>query len=305
MNYRVTSWCTRWTPCGSPRLLASNLTLPWGHYRTLSAVTLPVIPSPPQPFDELSHRMVRRPLGNRMIMIHKPRGQVVARYERNTTSIGDTIYTTLPSWFRDDGWVPVGRLDKDSEGLLLMIKGGRRRHGHDNGDGQLLERLNRPFKCNKLYYVTTSHVINNDHITRMMKGIRSDGQLLRAVNVRFATPTDLTSYHNAIMLPTNNNNNNANTGSQLLIELNEGKNRHIRRMIETLKPSSASLSAPSSAAEAEQQSSGTNPNAMNVTRLCRIQYATLKLDISSAQWRYLSPAECESLMRISGFDSWH
>jgi 16S rRNA pseudouridine516 synthase len=75
------------------------------------------------------------------LMFHKPAG-----YTCSTDDPGDTIYDLLPPrWaLRNPILSPVGRLDKDTTGLLLMTD-----------DGQLLHRLIRPkSEVGKIYHVT-------------------------------------------------------------------------------------------------------------------------------------------------------
>lgn len=58
----------------------------------------------------------------RVILFHKPRGLVVTlRDERGRR----TVYDALPDWVRAGGFRAVGRLDRDSRGLLLLCDDGR------------------------------------------------------------------------------------------------------------------------------------------------------------------------------------
>lgn len=75
-----------------------------------------------------------------VIMIHKPDG-----YTCSTEDPGDTIYDLLPPRFalRNPGLNPVGRLDKDTTGLLLLTD-----------DGKLLHKIIHPkSNCLKVYQV--------------------------------------------------------------------------------------------------------------------------------------------------------
>ncbi len=75
------------------------------------------------------------------IMLHKPDG-----YTCSTEDPGDTIYDLLPPRFacRNPGLNPVGRLDKDTTGLLLLTD-----------DGKLLHRIIHPkSNCLKIYHAT-------------------------------------------------------------------------------------------------------------------------------------------------------
>lgn len=75
-----------------------------------------------------------------VIMIHKPDG-----YTCSTEDPGDTVYDLLPPRFasRNPGLNPVGRLDKDTTGLLLLTD-----------DGKLLHKIIHPkSNCLKVYQV--------------------------------------------------------------------------------------------------------------------------------------------------------
>ncbi len=71
----------------------------------------------------------------RVIAFHKPAGLVTAARDRLPT-----IYDALP--FRPDDLMPVGRLDRETEGLLLLTN-----------DGQLLHRLTDPKRHVEKEYV--------------------------------------------------------------------------------------------------------------------------------------------------------
>ncbi len=75
-----------------------------------------------------------------VIMINKPDG-----YTCSTEDPGDTIYDLLPPRFsqRNPGLNPIGRLDKDTTGLLLLTD-----------DGKLLHKIIHPkSNCLKVYHV--------------------------------------------------------------------------------------------------------------------------------------------------------
>lgn len=91
---------------------------------------------------------------------------------------------------------PVGRLDKDSEGLLLLTN-----------DGVLAHRLTHPkFDHEKEYEVTVEHPVMEGALTKMRKGMTLSGEKTKPALVR-------------------------KTGMRMFtIALTEGKNRQIRRM---------------------------------------------------------------------------
>lgn len=86
----------------------------------------------------------------KIVIFHKPRGFVTA-----TRDAQRTIYDILP--FRPDQLLPVGRLDKESEGLLILTS-----------DGQLLYRLTNPkWHVEKEYEIELQHSIDDAAVARL------------------------------------------------------------------------------------------------------------------------------------------
>jgi len=116
----------------------------------------------------------------------------------------ETVYSLLPE---NLPWLaPVGRLDKASEGLLLLTN-----------DSAWAARVTAPeTHLDKTYHVQINCIADEALLQKLQNGIRaSDGELLRVKHVRILRQGG----HN----------------SWLEIILDEGKNRHIRRMFEALK----------------------------------------------------------------------
>jgi len=96
----------------------------------------------------------------------------------------------------------VGRLDYLSEGLLLLTN-----------DGDLIHALTHPrFRIKKVYLVRTGRLLENQEISKLIDGIESEGQLLRAAAVNPVDIKDEQCWYE--------------------VTLFEGKNRQIRRMFE-------------------------------------------------------------------------
>ena len=114
-----------------------------------------------------------------------------------------TIYDLLPSWVLHDGWVPVGRLDRDSRGLLLLVN-----------DSTLVERLGAPGAYEKMYEILVRGHVKEEHLQKMRTGIESPVGLLQCKEAR------IVGY--------------IGPKTRLEIVLTEGKNRHIRRMLGAL-----------------------------------------------------------------------
>jgi 23S rRNA pseudouridine2605 synthase len=135
------------------------------------------------------------------LAMNKPRGVVTTAADEKGR---ETVYGYLPA---ELPWLaPVGRLDKASEGLLLLTN-----------DSEWAERITAPeTHLDKTYHVQIGAIADEALLQKLRSGIRaSDGELLRVKNV--------------CMLRSGEHN------SWLEIVLDEGKNRHIRRMLEALK----------------------------------------------------------------------
>lgn len=139
---------------------------------------------------------VRRKL---YIALHKPRNVVCTKKDPQGRP---TVIDLLPPEMQHV--YPVGRLDYDSEGLILLTS-----------DGELCNRVTHPSSgVDKVYYVEVQGLISDDTISRMLRGIYYEGDYLRASAV------DVLSSNN--------------TRSCLTITLREGKNREIRRILDAL-----------------------------------------------------------------------
>lgn len=91
------------------------------------------------------------------IMMNKPQG-VISATEDNRER---TVIDLLPEQFRAFDPFPVGRLDKDTEGLLLLTN-----------DGQLSHRLLSPRKhVPKTYMAKVAGMVNNDDVEAFSKGV--------------------------------------------------------------------------------------------------------------------------------------
>jgi len=135
------------------------------------------------------------------LALNKPRGVVTtAADEKNR----ETAYAYLPEGLP---WIaPVGRLDKASEGLLLLTN-----------DSEWAARITAPeTHLDKTYHVQISAIGDEKVLQSLRNGIRtSDGEFLRLKNVRVLRKGERHSW--------------------LEMVLDEGKNRHIRRMLAELK----------------------------------------------------------------------
>jgi 23S rRNA pseudouridine2605 synthase len=130
------------------------------------------------------------------IVLNKPRGVVTtAADEKGRPTVYSFLHKDLP-------WVaPVGRLDKASEGLLLLTN-------HSEWAARILAPESQ---IEKTYHVQIRSSSPQDVVTTLARGVESDGDFLRVTRVAVLRHGPLNAW--------------------LAITLREGKNRHIRRML--------------------------------------------------------------------------
>ena len=93
----------------------------------------------------------------RLLMLHKPKGYVVTRSDEKGRK---TVYDLLPDWARREGWMPAGRLDLDSRGLLLFSR-----------EGKILDALTRPGHLDKTYEVLVRGLVTPEHVARALAAV--------------------------------------------------------------------------------------------------------------------------------------
>ncbi|MFH2093963.1 MAG: pseudouridine synthase [Pseudomonadota bacterium] len=134
------------------------------------------------------------------IAINKPKGYVTSCSQDNSKIILDLIDINARIY-------PVGRLDKDSTGLLLLTN-----------DGQLHNRMSHPsFNHEKEYIVTTCQPIHNSALKKMAQGIQIEQTITRKADVTRMSK------------------------NKFRIVLKQGLNRQIRKMVEAVGNSVDSL----------------------------------------------------------------
>jgi len=110
------------------------------------------------------------------IALHKPAGVVSTRSDPHAR---DTIFDLLPPKF--PRLFNIGRLDAQSEGLLLLTN-----------DGDLAQQLTHPrFKIEKEYEVTLNRQWNSEDAEKLLRGIFLDGQRAQIVRLHSIGPTRL------------------------------------------------------------------------------------------------------------------
>ena len=136
----------------------------------------------------------------RHVMLHKPAGLLTAARD----SRQPTVMDLLPPAYAALGCMPVGRLDKDTTGLLLLTT-----------DGELNHRLLAPGRhVDKTYRATVDGPLTDAHVTAFAEGLR-----LSDFDAQPAALTVLSSREHE---------------STALVTVHEGKFHQIKRMFEAV-----------------------------------------------------------------------
>jgi pseudouridine synthase len=175
------------------------------------------------------------------IMLNKPVGVICTSDDPEGRERVIDMFSDLPGRV-----YTVGRLDVMSEGLILITN-----------DGDLAHRLMHPrHHIEKKYQVWIDRELTPDEIDRMLKGLNCRGEKLRALKVEplRRTPAGQIGY---------------------TLTLGEGRNRHIRRMMEVLE--------------------------CKVIRLLRVSVGPLRLEkLRTGEHRELAPSEVAELRKAVG-----
>ena len=165
------------------------------------------------------------------IILNKPPGYVSSCDHKGKKIVTDLIDVKERIY-------PVGRLDMNSRGLILLTN-----------DGPLHNKLSHPsFDHEKEYIVKTNILLTNGELKKLSKGVVIDGRLTRKAIVK------------------------KNKDAYTFI-LKEGRNRQIRKMVETLNK--------------------------KVVDLKRIRMASLNLgSLKQGKWRYLDKREITELKNL-------
>ena len=145
---------------------------------------------------------------NQLILFNKPYGVV-------TQFSGEPHELTLSTYIKIPNFYAAGRLDKNSEGLLLLT---------DNGS--LQHRLSHPkFNKQKFYWVQVEGLLKDEHLEPLRKGlILKEGLNFLPAQVRIISEPPLWPRNPPIRIRQNI------PTSWIEIILKEGKNHQIRKM---------------------------------------------------------------------------
>jgi len=141
----------------------------------------------------LSGELLTLPNNRTTIILNKPVGFVVSRKGQGS----QTIYTLLPKEYSNLN--PVGRLDKDSSGLLIL-----------SNDGQLVFELSHPsFNKKKIYEVALDKPLKKSDIEQLDSGVRVEDYISKLSIQKLS-------------------------GNRIIVSMTGGRNRQIRRTFKAL-----------------------------------------------------------------------
>lgn len=135
------------------------------------------------------------------ILFHKPKGVITTTHDPE----GRRIVTDLIKGI-EERLVPVGRLDYDTEGLLLLTN-----------DGHFVNVLTHPkYEIPKVYHATVNGVPHGDVLERLRQGIKLDDGMTYPAEVEYV---DVEPDHSQ---------------SIIAMTIHEGRNRQVRRMFDAV-----------------------------------------------------------------------
>lgn len=134
------------------------------------------------------------------VMLYKPKGCITSlRDEKGRKTVYDYLDLEVPHL------VPVGRLDYDTEGLLLLTN-----------DGELVNRLAHPSgEVPKSYLVRAEGEFPEHILAKLRKGVEIDGVKTKRSKVKLLEQGE--------------------KEAKLLVTITEGRNRQVRRMFEAVE----------------------------------------------------------------------
>lgn len=150
-------------------------------------------------------RRVKAPRRRRYLLLNKPRGYITTRSDPQRRP---TVMDLLTRGGVREYVYPVGRLDYDSEGLLILTS-----------DGDFAARLTHPrHGVEREYEVRVKGVPDEHALDRLSRGVSIEGRRTAPVRVELARTLE------------------ADSGPQALLSfvLREGRNRQVRRMCDAI-----------------------------------------------------------------------
>ena len=137
------------------------------------------------------------------LAMNKPRGLACTNDDPHNP---DTIFTVLPREFAKFRFFCAGRLDKDSEGLVILTT-----------DGDLAQRLTHPSNLvTKRYHVILESPFPSRRLPLLVKGVMVEGERLKVERAALLNP------------------NASDEATELDVHMHHGKKREIRLLFTTL-----------------------------------------------------------------------
>ena len=171
------------------------------------------------------------------VVLFKPRGYVTTTHDdKGRPTVMDLIGLNTRLY-------PIGRLDYDTDGVLLLTN-----------DGEFSNMMMHPrHKVFKTYFAKLDKPIEDPDIRKLKEGVMIDGRPTSRAKVRIIPNT---------------------SEMNIWISIHEGRNRQVRRMLETL--------------------------GYVVQRLKRVEYARIGLDgLKPGEWRYLTEEELADARKLA------
>ena len=135
------------------------------------------------------------------IVFNKPAGVITSTHDTHDRL---TVMDILPKSLRDRGVLPAGRLDQDTEGLLVLTN-----------DGDLAHEITHPrYETEKEYQSIVTGSPSPESLGRLEKGVRIEGEMTAPARIESVEPDG--------------------SATRVHIVIHEGKKRQVRRMFETI-----------------------------------------------------------------------
>lgn len=146
---------------------------------------------------------------SRLILLNKPYG-VLSQFTGGKDGVEDTLAHLVDV----SGVYPAGRLDKDSEGLLLLTD-----------DGRLQSRIAEPrYKMAKTYLVQVEGEVGDDALRTLAHGVELKDGITRPARAKRIDPPPVWDRNPPVRY------RKSVPDSWIALEITEGRNRQVRRM---------------------------------------------------------------------------
>ena len=199
---------------------------------TVNGCTIRELGAKATPTDDIrvDGRRIKQPERYRYLLLHKPRGYVTTRSDPQHRPTVIDLLGRLTEYV-----YPAGRLDFDSEGLLLLTN-----------DGDLAARLTHPRNgVPKVYRARVLGVPDARDLLRLTRGVVINGRMSRSAEVRLissisrgipatGTRAGTQSRRSKRTAPTAGARKKTASSSILEITIREGRNRQVRKMCDAI-----------------------------------------------------------------------